>query len=107
MTLAGATGIASARPDQCVSTNGQVRVQRGDATCVSGAGSGNVAIAKGAGSFAEAGTVPGDSHDRATATGVGSVALAYGGSGNTATASGHEGSIVFEAVSACCNCLIN
>jgi hypothetical protein len=88
---------ASAAQDLCVSINGTVRVQKGTATCPSVAGSGNVAIARGANSTATAGSSAGDQHNRAIAGGDNSVAFAAVGSGNTATASG-DGSVASAGV---------
>src|SRR3954468_19565317 len=83
---------ASAAQDLCVSSNGTVRIQTGTAACSSVAGSGNVAIARGANSTATAGVSAGDQHNRAIAGGDNSVAFAGIGSGNTAIASGaHSG----------------
>jgi hypothetical protein len=84
-------GAVSAKgPDICVSVNGSVKVQKGTATCSSVAsdGAANVAKAKAAGANAVAGFVEGDSKNRATASGVDSIATARNGSRNTVTASG-------------------
>src|SRR4051794_3117369 len=76
LLMALTAGLASAAPDQCVSTNGTVRVQRGTATCSSVTGPGNVAIAQGTNSNATAGSSAGDKHDRARASGDNSLAAA-------------------------------
>ena len=81
---------ASAAQDLCVSIDGTVQVQKGTATCSSVAGSGNVAIARGANSTATAGFSAGDQYNRAVASGDNSDAFAGIGSGNTATAFGDD-----------------
>lgn len=85
------TGTVSAKgPNICVSVNGDVKVQKGTATCssVQSDGAANVAIARADGAEAVAGSVEGDSGNRATASGVDSFAFALLGDNNTATASG-------------------
>ncbi|MFC5141109.1 hypothetical protein ACFPK1_22930 [Actinomycetospora rhizophila] len=97
LALAGAcllaglgAGVASAAPDHCVSTNGTVRVQQGTATCYSVAGRGNVAVAHGPGTNAEAGATPGDEHNRARVQGSNSTAVSGDGDNNSATARGTD-----------------
>jgi hypothetical protein len=86
------TGAVSAEQDQhmCVSVRGDIKHQTGDATCESTESDGapNVAMAKGADSFAIAGETTYDSGNRARAFGDASYAQAVAGDGNRATALG-------------------
>ena len=85
VALMGFGSVASAGTNLCVATNGEVRAQKGTASCSADEGAGNVAIAHGDKSTA---TVLSGVRNRATASGDSSTAATYDGDGNTAIATG-------------------